>query len=64
MESFLIVWVVFFSCEVLGMWNFRVSGQGTILRFLQSFFKVSLESHWSLFRVYLKSYRSLFGVPS
>ena len=32
MESFLIVWVVFFSCEVLGMWNFRVSGQGTDLQ--------------------------------
>ena len=32
MESFLIVWVVLFSCEVLGMWNFRVSAQGTDLQ--------------------------------
>ena len=48
----------------MGMWNFRFSGQGTILRFLQSFFKVSSESHWSLFGVYLEFLWSLFGVSS
>ena len=48
----------------MGMWNFRFSGQGTILRFLQSFFKVSSESHRSLFGVYLEFLWSLFGVSS
>ena len=48
----------------MGMWNFRFSGQGTILRFLQSFFKVSLESLRSLFGVSLESLRSLFEVSS